>query len=417
MIRWFACAGVVWAAAWLTVAGQAGRPTFPGTIDQHPAIDYRATAAADPVARLQAGLAAGATLAFDGRQGYLRALLSALRVPIESQVLLFSKTGVQHAFTTPRNPRALYFNDRVVVGYIPGAPVLEIASHDPQQGIMFYTLRQDAAAVTVTRPDACLGCHVSANSLDVPGILVRSMFTAPDGRAMPQLGSFVIDHRSPLAQRWGGWYVVGSHGTARHMGNAVIADAASPESAITTSTLNRTRLPDQVDAGAYPAATSDIVALMVFDHQGRALNLLTRLNWEARIAIAESRLDFTRGDLQALITETADYLLFVDEAPLAAPIGAASAFAEVFAASGPRDAAGRSLRTVDLTRRLFRYRGSYMMQSPAFEDLPAAARAALVARMRAILSGSVDDPRYDSFTEADRRIVLEILRDSVKGWS
>jgi hypothetical protein len=417
MIRWLAWAGAIWAVALVTVGGQAGRSTFPGTIDQHPAIDYRGIAAADPVARLQDDLAAGAMLAFDGEQGYLRALLSALRVPIESQVLLFSKTGIQHAFTTPQHPRALYFNDRVVVGYIPGAPVLEIASHDPQQGTMFYTLRQDAATVTVTRPNACLGCHVSANSLDVPGILVRSMFTAPDGRALPQLGSFLTDHRSPLAQRWGGWYVIGSHGSARHMGNAMVSDASNPDAAITAATLNRTRLPDQVEAGAYPSAASDIVAVMVFDHQGRALNLLTRLNWETRIAIAESRLDFTRGDLQALVAETADYLLFVDEARLEAPVGGSSAFAEVFAAAGRRDAAGRSLRTVDLTHRLFRYRGSYMMQSPAFEELPAAARAALVARMRAILSGAVADPRYASFDEANRRAVLEILRDTVKGWS
>ncbi|MFA5908888.1 MAG: hypothetical protein WC815_08940 [Vicinamibacterales bacterium] len=418
MTRWLTVAGAAWAVALVSVAGQPGRPSFQGTLDQHPAIDYRWTDPADPVARLQADLAAGAvTLAFDGQQGYLRSLLSALHVPVESQVLLFSKTGVQHAFTNPQNPRALYFNDRVVVGYIPGAPVIEIASHDPRQGVMFYTLRQDAAAVAFARPSACLTCHLSANSMDVPGILVRSMFTGPDGRTMPQLGSFLVDHRSPLKQRWGGWYVVGSHGAARHMGNAMVTDPSNPEAAISEATLNRAVLDAQVAAAAYPIPSSDIAALMVFDHQGHALNLLTRLGWETRIAMAESRLDFAGGELRELVNETADYLLFVDEARLDAPVRASSAFATVFAAAGTRDSLGRSLRDFDLATRLFRYRCSYMIQSPAFDGLPAEARAALVARLRAILSGGVADPRYTSFTAGEREAVLAIVRETVKGWS
>ena len=34
----------------------------------------------------------------------------------------------------------------------------------------------------------------------------------------------------------------------------------------------------------YLSPQSDIVALLVFDHQMRAINLLTRLNWESRVA-------------------------------------------------------------------------------------------------------------------------------------
>ena len=121
--------------------------------------------------------------------------------------------------------------------------MLEMASHDPRQGVIFQTLKQDAwLPGEFARPDRCLSCHLSANSLDVPGILVRSMFAGGDGRAMPQLGSFVIDHRSPLEQRWGGWYVTGTHGAARHMGNAIVTDSSRPESAITDATLNRSTL-------------------------------------------------------------------------------------------------------------------------------------------------------------------------------
>jgi hypothetical protein len=393
MTRSLLCAGALWVLAFVVLSGQGGRSPFAGTLDQHPAINYHGKTPGDAVARLQSEVASGKiSLAFDGEQGYLHSVLAALDVPVESQVLLFSKTGIQHAFTSPENPRALYFNDRVVVGYIPGAPVLEVASHDPQQGTMFYTISQVAAAPQFARPPRCLGCHLSANSMEVPGILVRSMFTGPDGRSMPQLGSFLVDHRTPLPQRWGGWYVVGQHGESRHMGNAMVSDPSRPESGISPTTLNRVGLHERVSARAYPLASSDIVALMVFDHQGRAINLLTRLGWETRMAAAEGRLDFTRGALRDVLAETADYLLFVDEAPLASPIRGSSAFSKVFTAAGRPDAKGRNLREFDLSTRLFRYRCSYMTESPAFRGLPAVAREALLARMRHILAnrGDVD---------------------------
>lgn len=371
-------AAIVWLSAPVVVSQSRG--AFPGTLDQHPAIDYRFGALSDVVTTLGQAVAGGAGLAFDGPQGYLRALLSKLDVPVESQVLLFSKTGIQHPFTTPENPRALYFNDRVVVGYIPGAPVIEMASHDPRQGVIFQTLKQDGARPEFARPDRCLSCHVSANSLSVPGMLVRSMSTAADGRPMPQDGSFVIDHRSPLEQRWAGWYVSGAASSVQHLGR----------------TLDR-----QIDAAQYPLATSDVAALMVFDHQGRAINLLTRLGWEARYAAAEKRLDFARGDLADILNETVDYLLFVDEARISSPRQGPSPFAPAFAGAGPRDRRGRSLRDLDLQTRLFKYRCSYMIYSPAFDALPAEARAAVLARLRT----RIKDPD-----------TLAILGDTKPGW-
>jgi hypothetical protein len=187
------------------------------------------------------------------------------------------------------------------------------------------------------------------------------------------------------------------------MGNAMVTDASVPEAAISPTTLNRTTLDGRVNSQAYPLASSDIVALMVFDHQGRALNLLTRLGWETRMAVAESRLDFTRGDLRDALNETADYLLFVDEAPLASPVRGSSAFSRVFTAAGRADAKGRNLREFDLSTRLFRYRCSYMIQSPAFYGLPAPAREALLARMREILKSRGD------------RDVIEMMDSAWKG--
>jgi hypothetical protein len=413
---------ILWAGALVMAAAQP-RTLFPGTLDQHPAIDYRTSALADPITALQRQMTAGSvSLEFDAApHGFLKSLLTTLNVPVESQILLFSKTGIQHPFTSPANPRALYFNDRVVVGYIPGAPVLEVAAHDPTQGVIFQTLPQDPGlpprdaqtaspgprlgnAPRFARPDRCLTCHLSANSLGVPGILVRSMFTDVTGRTRPQLGSAIVDHRTPLEQRWGGWYVTGSHGSARHMGNAMVtASMERGEDAISTATLNRDTLPG-VSTAAYPLATSDIVALMVFDHQGHAMNLATRLGWETRVAAADGGADFSRGDLLELVNDAANYLLFVDEPPLPSPVRGVSKFAEVFSAAGVRDRQGRSLRELDLQTRLFRYRCSYMIYAPAFAALPADARAALYRRMREILTARGD------------AAIMEILDETLPGW-
>jgi hypothetical protein len=390
-MRAIAVAAIAWAAAFTYVSGQS-RTLFPGTLDQHPSIDYHAAPLADAVSALQRELSSGAAaLAFEAPQGFLRSMLARLDIPVESQILLFSKTGIQHPFTSPENPRALYFNDRVIVGFIPGAPVIEIASHDPAQGVIFQTLRQDPAEKQFLRPERCLTCHLSANSLGVPGILVRSMFTESTGRTRPQLGSSIVDHRTPLAQRWGGWYVTGTHGAARHMGNAMVTQTMERgEDAITGETLNRATLLDRVAASAFPLPSSDIVALMVFDHQGHAMNLLTRLNWETRVADAGGGADFSKGDLRDLVNDLVDYFLFVDEPVLAAPVKGVTAFADVFSAAGPRDGSGRSLRTLDLGTRLFRYRCSYMIYSPAFDALPAGARKAIYARMRDVLTARND---------------------------
>ena len=405
-MRGIALTLAVWTAAFAWTSGQS-RTLFPGTLDQHPSIDYRGAPLADPVSVLQRALTSGtATLAFDGSQGFLRSLLATLDIPVESQILLFSKTGIQHPFTTPENPRALYFNDRVIVGFIPGAPVIEIAAHDPKQGVIFQTLSQEAAAKQFVRPDRCLTCHLSANSLGVPGILVRSMFTESTGRTRPQLGSAIVDHRTPLAQRWGGWYVTGTHGNARHMGNAMVTHSMERgEDAISDQTLNRSTLIDRVDASAFPIASSDIVALMVFDHQGHAMNLLTRLNWEARVAQADGAANFASGELRELVHDLVDYFLFVDEAPLPSPVKGVSRFADVFSAAGARDTRGRSLRDLDLQTRLLKYRCSYMVYAPAFGALPNAARVAVMQRMREVLKARRDVE------------VSEILDETLPGWS
>jgi hypothetical protein len=84
----------------------------------------------------------------------------------------------------------------------------------------------------------------------------------------------------------------------------------------------------------------------------------------------------------------------------------------VFAARGPRDSRGRSLRDLDLRTRLMRYPCSYLIYSEPFDALPPAAKQAVYARVWAVLSGAVRDGRYDRLTAADRQAVVDILRET-----
>ena len=246
------------------------------------------------MARLHDTIAAGGLrLTPDAGTGYLLPVLKALDIPVESQLLVFSKTGLQREHTGPSNPRALYFNGTVVVGYIPGAPSLEIAAHDPQQGVMFYTVDQRAESPSLVRRTSCLSCHLSASTLEVPGFIDRSNMVNGGGHVMPQLGSFTVDHRTPHTERWGGWFVTGRatappYGPLGHLGNITVTTHPTSGPAILSDHVFVEWMNRPSD-GRYPSSESDLAALMTFDHQARGLNLITRLNWEARIAAAESR--------------------------------------------------------------------------------------------------------------------------------
>jgi hypothetical protein len=208
--------------------------------------------------------------------------------------------------------------------------------------------------------------------------------------------------------RWGGWYVTGTHGAERHMGNATVGASGDLGEMVTPATAHVTSLEGRFEPSGYLRLTSDIVALMVLEHQATMLNLITRVGWEARVG--ESAAD---RPLRTAATELVDYLVFVDEAPMPGPVAGTSTFASTFAAQGPRDSRGRSLRELNLQTRLLRYPCSYLIYSDAFRALPLDAKAAVYARLSEVLSGADAGPRYATLPAADRQAVVEILRDTV----
>jgi hypothetical protein len=367
------------------------RPFVPPV--SHPAIQYGMRPAHDPVANMITDIQSGKTsLKFEGEEGYLHSLLNALNVPVESQMSIFSKTSVQASLINPSNPRKLYFNDTVVVGYV-GSGFIEMAAQDPEQGMNFYMLQQQPADKPfLIKRDQCLQCHLTRNTLDIPGMVVRSVYPASNGAPINPLGFHLLDHRTPFEDRFGGWYVTGNTGSMKHLGNASYTDSGQ----------------------AQPLSgndASDIVAILVFDHQMFMMNLITRVGWDFRVAAylqtATGKPNETIDrDLRNDVNELVDYLLFVDEAPLKNKIGSASGFAEKFAMGGPADSKGRSLRQLDLEHRLMRYPCSYMIYSAAFDALPADAKKMIYARIPEVLK--------TKFSDSDRQAVVEILRETKK---
>jgi hypothetical protein len=373
-----------------------------------PAIQYTTGPVHDRVSALQQRLAKGEIkLSHDQEFGYLPSLLKALDVPQSSQVLVFSKTSFQAPKIAPRTPRALYHTDDVMVGYVRGGDVLELAAVDPRQGVVFYTLDQwEGTRQAIVRRGECFQCHVGAATLGVPGLVVRSVHAERTGYALLDAPAFVTDHRSPLKQRWGGWYVTGTHGNQLHMGNQTVESRDNPELDLSLG-ANVTDLTHYFDKYAYLQPTSDIVSLMMLEHKTRMTNLITRLGWETRLGLDEARLASTAEELVR-------YMLFADETPLTAPIKGSPAYAAEFTAQGPKDRRGRSLRDLDMTTRMFRYPCSFLIYSAQFDGLPQPAKDRVYRRLYSVLSGEDRSAAYARLSQPDRQAILEILRDTRK---
>jgi len=343
----------------------------------HPAIRYFDAPLDNAVTRQSAPGVAG-----------LAELLGRLQISPDSQLLVFSKTSFQAGKISPQNPRAIYFNDDVAVGWVRGSPSMEVAAFDARQGAVFYTFDAEKG---FTRQQVCLRCHQGPATLGVPGIFVGSVFPNAAGQASAA-AAIITDHRTPFADRWGGWYVNAAHGEQPDRANSVAPDPAEPAAL--------EKLTAKFNPAGYLTPVSDIVALMTFEHQTQMTNLITRLGWEARIGGAP--------DIEPIIT----YMLFADEAPLREPIEGVSAFTKTFPGRGPRDRRGRSLRDFDLKTRLFRYPLSYMIYSAAFDALPDALRDRIYRRLYGILAGQDQTPKFAGLSPGDRRAILEILQET-----
>ena len=401
-------------------------------IDQYeqPPIEYSDSTPDNRVAVLQAGINEHTvSLTYEERFGYLRDLLKHLEINDATQMLVFSKTSMQRDRISPRTPRAIYFNDDTYVGYCHGGEVIEIAVADPQLGSVFYTLdHQGDAPPQITRQThRCLQCHGAAQTDDIPGFLIRSVFTGRSGLPILSEGSHRVDHTTPLRDRWGGWYVSGTHGTQTHQGNFIVRDQDAPRPWKNEQGQNVTDLGDRFLTRNYLSPHSDIVALMVFEHQTYVHNLITKASFAARQALhyerglnealgepPDNRLESTTSRIENAGEKLLEGLLMVDEAPLDGPIVGTSQFAAEFSRRGPADELRRSLRDLDLNHRLFKHPCSYMIYSLSFEQLPPVMADYVAKRLSEILAGR-GGHKYAHLSSADRRSIIAILTATKPG--
>jgi hypothetical protein len=367
-------------------------------------------------------------LAYEPHFGFLRSLLKELNIPVSSQMLVFSKTSLQRHRISPQTPRALYFRDDAYVGFCQQGDVLEVSAADPQLGAVFYTVDQikSESPRIVRQGDNCLICHGSSQTKEVPGYLVRSLLVDTSGMPILAAGSHRIDHTSPLEMRWGGWYVTGTHGSQKHLGNLVVRGRSEPENVDNSAGMNLIRLDGRLETSGYLSGHSDLVALMVLEHQADAQNLITRANFATRQALqnqqtlnrelhepADTVWESTKSRIKSASEALVEYLLFSGEAELTHRVQGTSGFAEEFARRGPRDRQGRSLRDFDLERRIFKFPCSYLIYSASFQALPADAKDYVLRRMWEILSGQDQSKQFAHLTPSDRQAILEILRDTL----
>ncbi|MFT5882943.1 MAG: hypothetical protein ACI9FG_001452 [Crocinitomicaceae bacterium] len=356
----------------------------------------------------------------------LRQILQALNVPESSQMLVFSKTSEQNDLISPNNPRAIYFSENYYVGYVPGGLIELIAADDPS-GVMFYTFDPRVAEnkKTFKRDNSCLRCHASGNTRDIPGLLVRSVHADQDGQLALAWGTHLTVPSSPITERWGGWYVSGNHGDLPHMGNKITKKLESGEYTYTASHgQNVEDLSDYINTTGYLADTSDIVALMVVEHQVHMHN-----------AFFSARFQYQRSEflhqalhpesehstqMQKLIHRRSDEilasLLFSDHAALPADgVDGSADFQKDFVAAGRASEEGWSLRDFRLQKRLFKYRCSYTIHSKAFSLIPAPIKRRVLANLRQHLTGA-PIPGMPVLSERERTRIHTILTQTLKGY-
>jgi hypothetical protein len=419
MNRFFLCIVLpLIAIMFLSQSAQAQRVNY-----EEAPISYSVSRPDNRISQLQDKLSSGElTLKFEDQQGYLRSLLDALQVSPSTQVLAFARTSLQDDKISPKTPRAIYFGDDIHVGFVQDG-LIEIAVHDAQLGMVFYTLKQttDAPPSFQRQTNSCLTCHGAARTKNVPGVLIRSVYPDPEGHPVVAAGSFLSTHRSPLNQRWGGWYVTGNHGDQQHLGNFVLTTAKKPKSIDNAAGHNLIDLAERFDTSRYLTPHSDLVALMVLEHQTETLNILTTASFEIRhaqysieqagqdadsLAKAQKLLSDRLAKNSELIVRA---LLFAEETPLTAPVTGTSAFTGEFAAKGPRDDKGRSLRDFDLQTRMFRYPCSYLIQTEAFRTLPEPLKLSVGQLLREVLSSEQPPKGLEHLTPDVRTAITEIL--------
>jgi hypothetical protein len=410
----------------------------PLTGEEYLQTGYNGTALDNPVAELAAKLESGELqLEWRAPRGYFDAFLEALEIDPASQVLVFSKTSLQYQKISWEKPRGVYFNDRTWIGFVQDSDIVEITTLDDKLGAVFYVFNntRDPGPGVERLNQRCLVCHDSNGTMGggIPLLLARSGLYDHDGNQLQDLsGIGNTTDQTPFAERWGGWFVTGQHGSQTHLGNVQLANAGELAQVQQHTLGNLDTLAGQnlFDTSPYIRDTSDLIALMVLEHQLTVLNQLMYVKFKAPAVLARAKMldalqaptwdalpERAQRTLKRMLDKLVQVLLMQDAIQLAEPISGNAEFRAWFEAQGPRKAQGRSLRELDLESRLFRLPLSYIVQSRDFAMLPAFARDYVWRELAAILQGKKLHPALENVAAADLLAVLQILQETQPGFA
>jgi hypothetical protein len=415
-------------------AGQSPTQTVQVYDTDYPFINYSGKPVHNEIAVLQQRLDDGRVrLHYGSAHGYLESLLEELQISRSSQVLVFSKTSLQIDAISPQTPRAIYFNDDTYIGWIPTSGLLEIVTMDADRGPVFYTLTNtDSSAAHLQRETLrCLTCHDSFSEAGggVPYFLFDSMYNIEGKQILPDVVARNTSDATPIAERWGGWYVTGKDGGALHLGNIQAPLARTPMNREQAYRGSLQSLAGLFDTTPYPTDKSDIVALLVLEHQVSVHNFIIHANYKSRALLAKMSREVGAADgagrspvhwrdlsapaqlrLSIMIEPLVRGMLMADAAPLPRPVAGNSGYTQQFGARGLRDAKGRSLWDLDLNTRVFRYPMSFLIYTESFDSLPLCVKERLYQRFVEILTERDRSAAYTRLASADRLAVLEILQ-------
>jgi hypothetical protein len=342
-------------------------------------------------------------------------------------LLVFSPTSLQYKLISPATPRALYFNDSTYIGFVLNSTIVEVTTIDDDKGIVFYTFDNapQNSRYFERANQSCLVCHDTQGTLG-GGVPVLLALSAPYSKAnLPLVDSININDQSPVEDRWGGWYVTGRHGLQAHLGNIMLEsrDDLGQLDDYRIWNLDTMAGTGFMDPSPYPRDTSDIVALMILEHQLTVQNQISYIKFKAPTVMKRQGLQDDIGatswaelsiaaqeTLTDMLDELVEPMVFLDAANIASQLTGLQEFTDSFQSRGPRDANGRSLRELNLNGALFKYPLSYLIYSDDFNSLPAYAKDYLYQKLSAYLKGDEELVGISAYSGADRKAALEILR-------
>jgi hypothetical protein len=403
----------------------------PGGVDvvydrDYPFIHYSEPPERNEIARLQKRLNDGSLkLTPTAQHGYLEPMLAALGIDPDSQTLVFSKTSLQIDVIDAAAPRAIYFDDDTYVAWVQRTGILEIVTMDADRGPVFYTLSAADSIPQLSRESLrCLTCHDTYAEMGggVPHFLFESTYDVQGGRLIPDAVARETTDETPIAQRWGGWYVTGKDGGAFHLGNIQTPADRAPVNIEKAKRGSVATLNALFDTSRYLRNTSDIVALLILEHQVTVHNEIVHANYKSRVLLERMQPDSDaatlhwaqltpqlQGRYELMLRPLLDALVMANAAPLPRAVTASNEFAARFQGRGPKDASGRSLRQLDLDTRVFRYPLSYLIYSEGFDALPLFVREHVYAKLAQILRQPDPGAPYSSRSAADRQAAFDIL--------